>query len=119
MPLSAAPGTPSWLVRVLLDENLPRALAVQLREYDAFTVQALGWSGMSNGELLRRARGDFDAVLTMDRGLPYQQDLSDLGLGVLIVRAPSNRMVHLKPLVDTIQRALRDLGPGQVRTVGA
>lgn len=106
-------------MRVLLDENLPRALADQLQEHDAFTVQARGWSGMTNGELLRRARGDFDALLTMDRGLPHQQDLSDLGLGVLIVRAPSNRMEHLKPLVDTISRALWNLRPGQVRTVSA
>lgn len=105
-------------MRVLLDENLPRALADELKEHDAFTVQARGWSGMTNGELLRRAQGDFDALLTMDRGLPHQQDLSDLGLGVLVVRAPSNRMEHLKPLVDAISRALRDLRPGQVRTVG-
>ena len=51
----------------------------------------------------------------MDRGLPYQQDLSDLGLGVLIVRgAFPNRMVDLEPLVDTIQRALAGSrsGPG-------
>lgn len=74
---------------------------------------------MTNGEFLRRAREDFDALLTMDRSLPHQQDLSDLGLGVLIVRAPSNRMEHLEPLVDTISRALWDIRPRQVRTVTA
>lgn len=106
-------------MRVLLDENLPRALADALKEHDAFTVQARGCSGMTNGEFLRRARGEFDALLTMDRGLPHQQDLSDLGLGVLVVRAPSNRMEHLNPLVEPISRALSDLRPGQVRTVSA
>lgn len=83
-------------MRVLLDENLPRALASELTGHDVSTVQAAGWSGTQNGELLRQARERFDALLTMDRGLPHQHNLSLLGLRVLIIRAPSNRMVHLR-----------------------
>ena len=105
-------------MRVLLDENLPRALASELTGHQVTTVQAAGWAGAKNGELLRLADNRFDVLLTMDRSLRYQQNLDALGLSVLIVRAPSNRMVHLKPLVGSILKALDDLQPGQQCEVG-
>ena len=39
-------------MRVLLDENLPRALAAELTGQRASGVQAEGWSGTKNEELL-------------------------------------------------------------------
>ena len=114
-----SPEAPSWLVRILLDENLPRDLVTELTGHQVTTVQAVGWSGTKNGELLRRAHGRFDVLVTMDRGLQYQQNLRGLSLGVLTIRALSNRMVHLKPFVDSILKALQDVQPGQVREVGA
>ena len=105
-------------VRVLLDENLPRALAAELTGHEVSTVQAAGWSGTTNGELLRRAQGSFDVLLSMDRGLQHQQDLSALRLRIVVIRAPSNRMVHLKPLVGSILNTLASLPPGQLREVG-
>ena len=54
----------------------------------------------------------------MDRGLPHQQDLSGRGLRILIIRAPSNRMVHLRPLVDSILKTLAAMSAGQLREVG-
>ena len=94
-------------MRILLDENLPRDLVTELTGHQVTTVQAVGWSGTKNGELLRRAHGRFDVLVTMDRGLQYQQNLQNLSLGVLIIRVPSNRMAHLKPLVDSIRRRCR------------
>ena len=58
------PATPFWPVRVLLDENLPRTLVGELRGHRVSTVQAEGWSGTKNGELLWRAHQRFDALLT-------------------------------------------------------
>ena len=105
-------------MRVLLDENLPRALAAELTGHEVSTVQAAGWSGTTNGKLLQRAQGSFDALLSMDRGLQHQQDLSGLRLRVVVIRAPSNRMVHLKSLVSNILNALASLPPGQLHEVG-
>ena len=106
-------------MRVLLDENLPRDLVAELAGHHATTVQAVGWSGTGNGELLRRASGRFDVLMTMDRGLPQQRSLQAMRISVLVVRGPSNRMVHLKPLVSDILKALDGLQPGQVREVGS
>ena len=105
-------------MRGLLDENLPRALAAELAGHEVSTVQAAGWSGTTNGELLRRAKGSFDALLSMDRGLQHQQDLRALRLRIVIIRAPSNRMVHLRPLVASILNTLASLPAGQLRVVG-
>jgi hypothetical protein len=55
----------------------------------------------------------------MDRGIEFQQNLTTLlSIGVLLVRAPSNRMVHLHPLVPAILDALPALKPGQLHRIG-
>ena len=105
-------------MRVLLDENLPLSLATELTGHRVSSVQAEGWSGKRNGDLLRLARQRFDALLTMDRGIQYQQNLGVLGLRVVIIRATSNRMAHLRPHVSGILQALQALSPGQLREVG-
>lgn len=104
-------------MRVLLDENLPRALAGELTGHRVSTVQAEGWSGTTNGELLGQANQRFDALLTMDRGLQYQQNLSGFGISIVVIYARSNRMAHLRPLVGSILNALDDLPTGKVREV--
>ena len=105
-------------MRVLLDEQLPLDLAAALRGHSVDTVVSRGWAGITNGELLRRLQGEYDALVTMDRGIEFQQNLSTLPFGVLLVRAPSTRMVHLQPLVPPILDALPTLKPGQLHRIG-
>lgn len=106
-------------MRVLLDENLPADLAADLTGVEATTVGEAGWGGITNGELLRRITDRFDALLTMDRNLQHQQNIARLPFGVVLVRAPSNRLVHLRPLVPAMLEAFRGLQPGELRVVGA
>jgi hypothetical protein len=105
-------------VRVLLDEQLPLDLTGMLEGHSATTVAERGWAGVKNGDLLRRMRGEYDALLTMDQGIEFQQNIAALPFGILVVLAPSNRMVHLLPLVPAILEALPALRPGQVRRIG-
>lgn len=105
-------------MRVLLDEQLPLDLAATLQGHNADTVVGRGWAGITNGELLRRMQGEYDALITMDRGIEFQQPLSTLPFGVLLLRAPSTRMVHLEPLVPSILEALRVLRSGQLLRLG-
>jgi predicted nuclease of predicted toxin-antitoxin system len=63
-------------MRILLDENLPRKLAAYLIGHQCRTVVECGWSGKKNGELLAEADPLFDALLTLDKNLPYQQNLT-------------------------------------------
>ena len=105
-------------MRVLLDENLPHDLIADLAGHDVSTVQGLGWAGVKNGELLRRASGQIDALLTMDRRLEHQHDISTLPFGLVVVRARSNRMQDLQVLLGELRRALARVQPGKVRYVG-
>ncbi|MGH7842944.1 MAG: DUF5615 family PIN-like protein [Candidatus Binataceae bacterium] len=75
-------------MRVPLDEQLPRRLARELTGHDVRTVQQQGWTGLKNGELLRRAADQgFEVFLTGDQGLPFQQNLSQARVGVVILVA--------------------------------
>jgi hypothetical protein len=83
------------------------------------SVVGQGWAGLKNGPLLQRMHGEYDALVTMDRSLEFQQDVAALPFGVLLVRAASNRMAHLAPLVPAILEALSSLEPGQIHRIGA
>lgn len=63
----------------------------------------MGWAGCTNGDLLRlAAAAGFEALITVDQGFEYQQNLSELPIPVVIVIAASNRMEDLLPLVPGI-----------------
>jgi hypothetical protein len=62
-------------------------------------VRDQGWTGKRNGELLRLSESDFDAFVTMDRGLQYQQNLAGFKLAILVVRAQSNRLLDVLPVL--------------------
>jgi hypothetical protein len=105
-------------MRVLLDEHLPIGLVSELRGHLVDTVGGRGWVGIKNGDLLLRMRGRFDALITMDRGIESQERIAPLPFGIVIVRAPSNRMQHLRPLVPAILSAIGGVKPGRVQRVG-
>ncbi len=109
-------------MRVLLDEQLPIDLSSQLRGHGVETVAGRGWAGITNGELLSRMRGHYDVLITMDRGIEFQQQISTSPFGIVVVRARSNRMQHLSPLVPAILAAIAAIAatkPGRVQRVGA
>jgi predicted nuclease of predicted toxin-antitoxin system len=106
-------------VRVLLDENLPLALGPCLTGHEIVTVRGLGWTGLKNGALLQAAHGQADAFVTMDANLEFQQRLTGLQFGVVVIHARSNRIADLQPLVPLVLAALNDVGPGRVRHIGA
>lgn len=65
-----------------------------------------GWSGKQNGELLELAESEFDALVTLDTNLRYQQNLAGRCMGILVLRASSNRIEDIRPLFPECLRAL-------------
>jgi hypothetical protein len=106
-------------VRVLLDEQLPVDLDPELHGHQVDTVVGRGWTGVKNSDLLRRMRGDYDVLVTMDRVSNSSTTFRRFPTGVVLVRAASNRMQHLRPLVPTILDAIATTKPGQLQRVGA
>jgi len=76
-------------------------------------------AGVRNGALLTRAARQFDAFVTVDRNLAFQQRIDALPFGVVVLRARSNRLSDLKPLVPALLQALQNLRPGEVKWVEA
>ena len=107
-------------MRVLLDEQLPRQLAPYLRGHDVRTVQQQGWAGLKNGELFKQAQSAlFEVFLTADQNLPFQQNLKNSGLFVVVLIAPSNALEDLLSVIPAVLAALAEPRVGQVARVGA
>jgi Domain of unknown function (DUF5615) len=106
-------------MRILLDENFPADFAALLVGHEASNVHSHGWTGIKNGELLRRALGVCDVFVTLDRNLEFQQNIKVLSYGIVVVRARSNRMIDLTPHIPAILLAASQVGPGLAVTVGA
>ena len=105
-------------MRLLLDERLPVGPSAELHGHAVDTVSGRGWTGIKNGELLRRMNGQYDVLVTMDRSIGFQQRISALPFGIVLVRAASNRMQDLRPLVPSILSALDAVEPGRIRRAG-
>jgi predicted nuclease of predicted toxin-antitoxin system len=104
-------------VRILLDESLPRTLTRHFSGVIVETVFDRGWSGVKNGELLRRAAASFDVFLTADQNLQYQQNLKNHQIRVVILAAVTNRVPDLLPLLDEALAASERLDPGEVLVI--
>jgi hypothetical protein len=98
-------------MRLLLDESVPRKFRFALAKHDVRTVVEMGWSGRKNGELLSLAAADFDAFVTVDKNLPYQQNEAALPIAVVVLDAFSSELSSLLPLVPALERKLGTLAP--------
>ena len=105
-------------MRLLLDECVPRPLLRELTDHDAHHVVDLGWSSKRNGELLQlMVAENFEALFTVDRNLPFQQNLRASGIAVVIAVARTNRVKELRPLMPRVLDALRIVKAGEVVNV--
>ncbi len=97
----------------MIDACLPVDLKPLLRGTEVKTARDMGWQQLDNGELLEKASGRFDVVLTMDKSIPSQQVIARHALAVLVIKARSNRMADLMPLLPQIQTAIQSCKRGR------
>jgi hypothetical protein len=79
----------------------------------------MAWTSLTNGELLRQAAAQFDAVLTADQNIEFQQNLKTLPIAVVVLVSASNRLESLEPLVPDVLKVLSTLQPRTLVRVGA
>ena len=87
-------------MKVLFDQGTPVLLRNHLA-YRVDTVAELGWSELANGELLDRAEAHgFDAFVTTDQNLRYQQNLAQRTIRIVVWMSTSwRRMQRCIPLI--------------------
>jgi hypothetical protein len=102
--------------RVLLDENLPHSLRGHLGEHDVQTAAYAGFAGLKNGQLLAAAElAGFEVLITGDRTLHYEQNLSGRKLAILSLSAISWPVIE--PHVEKIAAALDAAEAGSFTSV--
>lgn len=104
-------------MRILLDECIDRRFAKELAGHEVLTVPQVGWAGIKNGDLLSRAQSQFDAFVTVDRNLAFQQNVPQFSIAVIVLESPTNRLKDLRPLLPKLQQLLLNVRKGEISRV--
>ena len=106
-------------MKVLLDECVDHRFGSDLKDHEVHTVASMGWRGKTNGELLGVAAANgFEVLVTTDQRIHSQQNLSKVGLAILVLCVYKNKLDHLRRLTPEVLRTLPTLRTGQVASIG-
>ena len=105
-------------MKILLDECVDRRLGRDLVGHFVSTVPKMGWAGIKNGDLLALAEKEFDAFITVDRKLSVQQDLTKFRIPVVLIRARTNRLEDIRPLLAELLEKLPRVLAGVLTIIG-
>jgi hypothetical protein len=105
-------------MRIFLDECVDRRLSRDLIGHQVRTARQMGWTSIENGELLALASQEFDVFVTVDRNLSFQQNLTTADIAVIVLRAPTNRLADLRPLVPELLAAIIAAKSGAITMIG-
>jgi hypothetical protein len=100
-------------MRILFDQGTPAPLRRSLAEHSVSTAYEIGWSALSNGDLLSTAEPRFDLLVTTDQNLRYQQNLSGRRLAILVL--PTTSWPELQKHLAEITAAVAATQPGGYR----
>lgn len=100
-------------MNILLDECVPWPMHRLLSRHSVTSVQAQGWSGIRNSELLRRAEADFDLFITSDQSIRYQQNLA--GYEIAILELSTNDLRRIRAAAELIEKAVDYIHAGEVQ----
>ena len=104
-------------MRILLDESLPRRLRTIFIPHEVVTVVEAGWSGVTNGDLLRLAAPSFDVFVTADQNLQYQQNIEKYSISFIILNVTDNNYETILPLIPQIKLILQNKDKPKLITI--
>jgi hypothetical protein len=95
-------------MRILMDECVPWPMHRLIPGHSCTSVQAQGWSGIRNGDLLQRAEAGFDLFITSDQNIRYQQNLA--GRRIAILELSTNDLRRIQAAGAFIVEAVERIG---------
>jgi predicted nuclease of predicted toxin-antitoxin system len=102
--------------RILLDENMPKGLRALLAGHTVETAHQMGWGGLTNGDLLATAEtAGFDAMLTADSNIQYQQNLTGRRLALIVLS--TNNWHVIRSNADAVRAAVDQARAGSYTAV--
>jgi hypothetical protein len=100
-------------VRILLDHSTPAPLRYWLLGHQVDTGYERGWAELTNGDLLRIAEdAGFDAVITAEKGIRYQQNLAGRGLALVVIS--TNDWTRIRNWKSVVLEAISAMRPGSL-----
>ncbi len=98
------------MYKVLLDENLPVKIKYRLQDVcEIYTVTDKGWNALENGHLINAMQIDsFDYLVTSDKNLQYQQNLSNYSIGFIVLNVTDNNYETVLPMIEKLKQIFRD-----------
>jgi predicted nuclease of predicted toxin-antitoxin system len=103
-------------MRILLDHGTPSGIAKSLSSHDVTEAIERGWDRISNGELFNVAEAaGFDVLLTTDKRIRYQQNLTGQKIAIVVLRNSTWRVVRLH--LDRIAQTVAEATPGSYAEV--
>jgi hypothetical protein len=102
-------------VKILFDHGTPAPLRRALTSHTVATAYEKGWSNLSNGDLLRAAEAEFDLLITTDKNLCYQQNLTHRRIAILVL--PTTSWPKIEPRQQKIASAVEAIKPGDYKTL--
>ena len=103
-------------MRILFDHVTPSGIARFLQGHIVVKAKDRGWDRLSNGNLLAEAeRAGFDMLLTADKNMRYQQNLTGRRIALIVLSTPQWPRVRLH--METIAAAVNAATPGSVAEV--
>jgi predicted nuclease of predicted toxin-antitoxin system len=107
-------------MRLLIDECIDERLRLLFPDLDCQTSRFAGLAALKNGRLLVAAEeAGLDVLITVDREIPHQQNMTGRKIAILILRAPTNRLRDLEKVIPAALRALAGIQPAEIVQVGA
>ncbi len=97
-------------MKILFDHGTPVPLRRQLASHDITTAYEMGWAQLSNGDLLAAAEKSFEAFITTDKNLRYQQNLAGRRLAILVL--PTTSWPEIKKHASQVAASVNQLKPG-------
>jgi predicted nuclease of predicted toxin-antitoxin system len=103
-------------MKILFDQGTPVPLRDYLPNHIVETAYEKGWSSLKNGDLLTQAEAEaFDAFITTDQNLRYQQNLSGRRISVIVLLTTS--WPQIKNNATSVARAIDNLHPGSYEEI--
>ena len=98
---------PLWML-ILFDHVTPKGIARFLLGHTVIKAKDRGWDTLTNGDLLAEAeRAGFDVLLTADKNMRYQQNLTGRKIALVVLSTPQWPVVrlHLEKIVAVVNAA--------------
>jgi hypothetical protein len=102
-------------MNILFDHGTPVPLRHELPTHHIQTAYEMGWAQLNNGDLLAAAEPRFDALITTDKNLRYQQNMTGRHLAILVL--PTTSWPRIRRHVSAVRAAIDGLRPGDFREI--